>query len=184
MTFGTTKTKKKMMRIRKLRSRNMRRIHLLSMHTRGRHMRSRGMRSRRLRSRGRNINMFARGISNGGGSRTRSRKMVNTRSSLKRISIGGNEPLSFLPTPHKILGIENGASTPQESAMISQRNADLEQNEKNNMIGGDGEEDNLPVVQFSGKNSAVTNQQSLLLTNILAENRAAGVGDADVTIRK
>jgi hypothetical protein len=110
--------------------------------------------------------------------------MVNTRSSLKRISIGGNEPLSFLPTPHKILGIENGASTPQESAMISQRNADLEQNEKNNMIGGDGEEDNLPVVQFSGKNSAVTNQQSLLLTNILAENRAAGVGDADVTIRK
>ena len=116
---------------------------------------------------------------------TRKRLSRKTRRTTKRLSIGGNETAnSLLPTPYQIKGIENGSSTPQQSALMAQRNADLQQNETNNLIGGDGEENNLPVVQFSGKNNAVTNQQSVELTNILASNRAAGVGDADVNMNK
>jgi len=141
--------------------------------------------------------------------KTRKRCVGKTRRLKKGISIGGagDEPISLLPKPYKITGMENGSSTPQQSAIMAQRNADLQQNEMNLLIGGEPSEEqlndqlrsrsrnpdynkssdaenNLPVVQFSGKNSAVTNQQSVELTNILATNRAASVGDAEVSVHE
>lgn len=163
-----TVTKKMKLKNKLLRSRIMRRIQMKSIQTRNKHMKKR------------NIKITNKNMKSIRGGKTKKRGIKSRR---RRVLSGGNEPVSLLPTPYKVQALESGASTQQQSAMIAQRNADLEQNMKNNMIGGDGD-NSLPVVQFSGKNSATTNQQSVELTNILAQNRAAGVGDADVVVRE
>lgn len=168
-SINSMKTKRRQLRNKLLRSRELRRIHTRSIQSRSRKLKKIHSRSiKHVKSKY---------------TKRKSKIIKNKRISFGPVSFryGGSGPVSLLPTPYKMQAMESGASTPQQSAIIAQRNADLLQNENNNMIGGEGEEDTLPVVQFSGKNSAVTNQQSVQLTNILAQNRAAGVGDADVS---
>jgi hypothetical protein len=143
----------------------MDRIHTRSRHTRSRHARrSRNMRSRHFKTKSAN--------------KLKTPKRIRH---TRKISFGGKDPVSLLPTPYQEVGMVEGASNPQNSAMLAQRNADLQQNETNNTLnGGDGEEDVLPVKQFSGQNNARSNAQVAGLTNILANSRAEAAGDSVV----
>jgi hypothetical protein len=102
----------------------------------------------------------------------------------RKISFGG-ATLNLLPTPYHPVPMVEGATNPQSSAMLAQKYANEQQNNINNALdGGDGNEDGLPVVQFSGQNNTKTNEQSVGLTNLIANMRAAGEGDADVTVHR
>ena len=178
MTSKSKRAKRTRNKIRQLRSKNMERIYnkskrarlglmrstnrlrggRSSRHMRSRHMRSRHMRSRHMRSRNRHT---------------------------RKVSFGGNG-LNLLPTPYHPIALVSGATNPQSSAMLAQKYANEQQNITNNALDGGGEEelDGLPVVQFSGQNTAKSNEQSVGLTNLLANMRAEGEGDADVTLRQ
>lgn len=111
--------------------------------------------------------------------------MTRKNKGARKISFGGTTTLNLLPTPYHPVPMVEGATTPQNSAMLAQKYANEQQNNMNNALdGGDGSEDVLPVVQFSGQNNAKTNEQSVALTNLMANMMAAGEGDADVTLHQ
>lgn len=184
MTIGSIITKKRKWRNSILRSRNMKRIHLRSKKMRSIYLKKIMKGGRKMKSR--NVKSKT--------NKTRKRYVGKTRRIKKGLSIGGagDETISLLPEPYKVTGLVDGSATPRQSALLAQTNADVEQNNMNNFIGGDPTEedklpvvqDKLPVVQFSGPTSGTTNKQSVELTNIFAESKAAGVGDKDVSVKE
>lgn len=193
MSSVSSKKSRRVRRNRILRSREMNTIHNRSKHTRGRHMKSRHTRSRRARPmtgsrrKTESINMRIEGGTRRqkkGTSQRYARRNANTKrlSTRRKLSFGGDENSKFLPPPYKPIQLVEGATTPQNSAMLAQQNANNEQLRMNNALAGGlemegGEDDELPVVQFSGNNGSATNGNTVELTQLLAGSIAAAEGD-------